>query len=231
MDMYSLILDLDHTLIKGASWDILAKCHLNSSEMKTYNELTKEYLPNVMDESKYMEWMSKAAVLFKDKGVKKGVEYLKYIHYVEGHKEIDYSNFNYIMILSGGINIIADIVGYEIGIRNVYSLVMGIKEMKFTGAVFYPRFHYGDLSRICRSMKPVFVNVSNKKHGFDQLCDYLRMDPRNTVVVADGLGEIPIFEVCGIAIGINVKDKKVESSVDYIIEDLSDINEIMKKGI
>jgi phosphoserine phosphatase len=215
MDKLELVIfDMDGVLTDiYSSWKYVHD-YFNSSNEKS----VEAYLKGQIDD---MEFIRRDANLWKENGkpIKKEklVEILADVPLMNGSKKcISFLKEKGIKtaIVSAGIDILAERVGKELGIDNIYS--NGIKV---------------DNQGYLTNEGILNVKLICKNEAINNLVKYLKIPSKRTASVGNSCFDITMFEVCGIGIAFNPDDECTIKNADYTIKkkDLSLILKILEK--
>jgi phosphoserine phosphatase len=181
---------------------------------KTSNEHSVElYLKGKIDD---LEFIKRDVSLWKENGNFVHVNIIKNIlndvSLMDGAKNcIVYLKKNNIkpVIVSAGLDILANRVGKEIGIEYIYA--NGIKNDKngrLTGD--------GELR----------VELTNKDKVVKDIANEMNVSLENCAAVGNSCFDVPMFESCGLGIAFNPGDDCVKKLADFIVEG-KDLNKLI----
>lgn len=202
--------DMDGVLTKHhSSWDALHEYF----EVDNSKHL-KEYLGKEID---YEEFMKKDISLWpkvKKEELKKIFSEIEMMPYAtELIAELKKMGFKTVMI-SAGIDVLAEMVGEKIKIDYIYSNGLETDDKGcLTG------------NGICR------VDLSKKNEVITTISEDLGIPLEQFIAVGDTYHDIPMLELAGLGIAFNPHDEKIKKIADHIIEeqDLKRVLDYIKK--
>ena len=157
------------------------------------------------------EWLDKAVSLLKGKKVSEGLKCLLPIPYSKGVTEFFANlNGNYEkVILSTGINLVADKIKKDINFDYSYSNVLNYEKNEFKGTY------------------ELIVPLWGKKEKFLEILEKSKIKLEEVCFIGDGINDIPCFEVAGVSIAYNPREEEVIKYVDRTIHDFKELNSIL----
>jgi phosphoserine phosphatase len=210
MDMLKLVVfDMD-----GVLTDILSSWKYLHDYFKTSNEKSvREYITGNIDDA---EFIKRDVLLWKENGKAIKKEKLNYllskISIMNGaEKCISILSDNNIktVIVSAGINILADRLVNELGID--YALSNGIKT---------------DQNGYLVEEGVVRVKLMHKEEAVLNIAKKLKIPLKRIATVGNSCFDIPMFEITGLSIAFNPEDDCVKKAANFIVED-KDLTKIL----
>ncbi len=215
MDKLELVIfDMD-----GVLTDIYSSWNYVHNYFKSSNEKSVEaYLKGKIDDK---EFIMRDANLWRENGrpIKKEklADILSDIPLMNGaEKCISFLKRKGIKtaIVSAGLDVLAERVGKELGIDNIYS--NGIKV---------------DNNGYLSNEVILRVKLIYKNEAIDNLAKSLKISQKRIAAIGNSCFDIPMFEACGIGIAFNPDDECIIKHADHIIKekDLSLILKVLEK--
>lgn len=208
-----LFFDLDGTLIDygeeriGASWRIVGEKYLTRKRKRIWFKNMEAYSHDLIDNPfEYHTWVTEQAKLLKNR--KFDIRKIFPIPFTKGTLETISKIKMPKTLLTNSNAILADLVSFQLAIDNCISIEFEIKDKVFTGEVHD------------------FTGVLDKFQTYKKVCKDYNLAFEDTVFVGDNLNDRKIFEKCGLPIGFM---PKVDLPVKYVLSDMRDLPNILKK--
>lgn len=220
-----ILCDMDGTLVNypnkpfNASWDVFPEI-LPEQKRKKWFEHRDFYLDKIRNEDSkqkqkdfYDEWFNKQLGLLENLSVEKVYSIFFPIPYSKGAESFFSSlNGNYIKgILSSGIGFVAEKIKNALNFDFQLASYLEIKNEKFTG----------------RGKKD--FDFSEKDKAIIHLSEKYKINLEEICYIGDHFNDVPAWEVVGLAVAFNPKEKELEKKVDYVIYDFCELNKILNK--
>lgn len=218
-----IICDMDGTLVNypnkpfNSSWDVFPEI-LSEQKKKEWFGNRDFYLDKIRNEENkqkkkelYEKWFNKHLNLLKNISVEKVYSVFFPIPYSRGVESFFSSlNGEYIKgILSSGIGFVAEKIKNDLNFNFQSSSYLKIEKGKFTGR---GKINF-DLSEKDKAM----VSLSKKYNfGLKEIC-----------YIGDHFNDVPAWEVAGLSVAFNPKEKELEKRVDYVIYDFCELKKIL----
>ncbi len=207
----AVFFDMDGTLIRyenskfHSSWEAIAEA-LDVS--KEWRKALEYYLPK---KHLYKEWYEKQTKTLKGVSVKRISDKIFPIPYAPGIREISpYLTSKYKTgIITSGANIVAQKVREELSFDFCLCNELEIIDGKLTGNTVS------------------FLNLWGKGKVFLDICEKLKIYPKNVCFIGDHLNDVPVFKLAGLSIAFNPKENEVAENTDYIINDFRELKRIL----
>lgn len=213
MEIEVIFADMDGTLIHyannpfGGSWDAVGLACLPDEKKGKWLEYLERYYPRSREEGVYEEWARKNALLLKGERLKIGK--LLPLPYTKGIEEaFSRESGRELIILSSGVNIIADLIKEEINVSHVFTNELEVVDNVFTGRA------------------RIKINLWQKAEHFSRICKRLGIKESRAAMIGDNANDIPVFERAGMSIAFNPKSEKVGEAADYVIDDMRRLEEL-----
>ncbi len=218
-----VITDFDGTLVNypnepfRASWDVFPKI-LPEQKRKKWFEYRDFYLDKIRNEDSkqkqkdfYEEWFNNQLSLLKNLSVEKAHHAFFPIPYSNGAKEFFCSlDGEYIKgILSSGVGHVIERARQELKFDFQLSSDLEIKNNKFTG-----------------KGKKTF-DFSEKGKEIISIAQKYEINLEEICYIGDHFNDVPAWEVVGLSVAFNPKEKELEKKVDYVIYDFRELNGIL----
>ncbi len=219
-----ILCDMDGTLVNylnepfNSTWDVFPEI-LSAQKKKKWVELRNFYLDKIRNEDSkqkqkdfYDEWFNKQVNLLKNLSVEKVYSVFFPIPYSKGAESFFSSlNGEYIRgILSSGIGFVAEKIKNDLDFDFQSSSDLETEAGKFTGK---GQINF-DLSE---KDKALFSFSKRYNVGLEEIC-----------YIGDHFNDIPAWEVAGLSVAFNPKEKELEKKVDYVIYDFCELKKILK---
>ncbi len=207
----TIVCDMEGTLVNydignfGGAWDTLFK--ILGLERES-NSLLKKYYPK---RELYYEWLDKAVRLLKGKKVSDGLNELFPIQYSKGVKEFFINlNSNYKkVILTNGINLIADKIKEELNFDFSYSTILNYSRDIFDGTYEFA------------------IPLWNKEKKLIEISKTLNFRLEETCFVGDGINDIPCFKIVELPVAYAPRVQFVKKYAKHIISDFRELEKIL----
>ena len=208
-----ILCDMDGNLVNypnkpfNSTWDVFPEI-LSEQNKKEWFRLRDFYLRKKGD---YGEWFSKQVSLLKGISVEKANQAFFPIPYSKGVESFFNSlNGEYVKgIVSSGVSFVAEKIKNDLNFDFQSSSDLEIRAGKFTGK--------GKINFDLYKKDKAIEFISQKyKIGLDEIC-----------YIGDAFNDIPAFEVAGLAVAFNPKEKELEKKVDYVIYDFNELRKIL----
>ncbi|HOC77583.1 MAG TPA: HAD-IB family phosphatase [Methanofastidiosum sp.] len=199
----AIIFDLDGVIIEShSSWERLHE-YFGADEVKR-KENMRRYFSKEID---YGQWIREDVSLW---GVKEYLPHrasiedaLKNYVFIEGAedcirtlKDNDFELF----IVSAGIDLLANMVGEKVGIKNIWANGFQYDDMGYlTG---------GDVWRVDLLRKDIVI---------DQIRNNFGLKKEDIVSIGDSKYDIPMFQASGLSLAFDPKDEEVIKEADFVI--------------
>ncbi|KYC51924.1 MAG: Phosphoserine phosphatase [Candidatus Methanofastidiosum methylothiophilum] len=199
----AIVFDMDGVIIEShSSWE---KLHVYFSANETKRkENMRRYFSKEID---YGQWIREDVALWEKNGTlphkDKIVAALENFVLIDGAKEcikiLNENNFN-LFIVSAGIDVLAEMVGKSVGIKNIWANGFEYDEKGYLNGRDVWRV---DLLRKDNVMKQIMKEFNLKKNDI--------------ISVGDSKYDVPMFELSGLSIAFDPKDKEVIKEADFVI--------------
>ncbi|NMC61344.1 MAG: HAD-IB family phosphatase [Candidatus Methanofastidiosa archaeon] len=199
----AIVFDLDGVIIEShSSWERLHE-YFNADEAKR-KENMKRYFSG---EINYGQWIREDVALWKVNGnlphKSKVEDALKNFVFIDGAeqciKTLKENSFD-LFIVSAGIDVLAEMAGKILGIKNIWANGFQYDEKGYlTG---------GDVWRVDLLRKDIVMKQIMRKFN-------LRKD--EIISIGDSKYDIPMFELSSMSIAFDPKDEDVKKEADYVI--------------
>lgn len=199
----AIVFDLDGVIIEShSSWERLHE-YFGADEEKR-KENMQRYFSKEMD---YGQWIREDVSLWKVNGClphrTKVEDALKNFVFIDGAKECIRTlkeNGLELFIVSAGIDILAEMVGKVVGIKDIWANGFQYDEKGYlTG---------GDVWR---------VDLLRKDIVMEQIMKKFNLKKEEIISVGDSKYDIPMFRLSGMSLAFDPKDKEVMKEADYVI--------------
>lgn len=204
------VFDLDGTLTKPiSSWEHLHR-HLGTWEKGGKENLVKF----LAGELSYQEFADLDAQYWVGMSVSDVKAIAGEVQYVEGAHELVKlmkKQGAEIAIISGGLSVIAEKAASDFEIKYWWANDLLTSGGQLTGEV------------------KVNVSFNGKLEIYNKLLEKLNLKPYQVLTIGDTDGDINLFENSGLCIAINPLSPRVAQAADYVVEDLRQALEIIKK--
>lgn len=200
-----VVFDVDGTLIKvDSSWRFLHEKLGTWTKGKQYAELFFQGSIN------YNEWARLDASLWKNQSLRKVLQIVNDIPYVDGAQEVIKTlkkNDAKVALLSAGLSLLSKRAERELNIDYSLSNELIVRNNFLTGEV------------------RVNVSLSNKDEALNHILHAFDVKPIECCAVGDDESLIPLFKKVALGIAFNPRSKKVEKSADVVVksQDLRDV--------
>ncbi len=219
-----VITDFDGTLVNyqnepfHASWDVFPEI-LSEQKRKEWFEHRDFYLDKIRNENNkqkqkdfYDGWTNRQLGLLKNLSIEKANSAFFPIPYSKGAREFFSSlNGKYIKgILSSGVGLVIERARQELKFNFQLSSDLEIKNKKFTGKG-KTTFDFSEKG------KEIISLAKKYKTKLEEVC-----------YIGDHFNDVPAWEVAGLSVAFNPKEKELEKKVDYVIYDFNELRKILK---
>ena len=214
MKIKMILSDMDGTLVSypnkpfNSTWDVFPEI-LSEQNKKEWFRLRDFYLKK---KGRYNEWFNKQVNLLSGLSVEKVNQAFFPIPYSRGAESFFNSlNGEYVKgIVSSGIGFVAEKIKKDLKFNFQSSSNLETKARKFTGK--------GKMNFDLFEKDKMIINLSKKyKINLKEIC-----------YVGDAFNDLPVFEIVGLAVAFNPKEKELEKKADYVIYDFNELKEILK---
>ncbi len=150
----------------------------------------------------YDEWAVLDAALWKGQPLAQVLEAVERSQLTPGAEEtlqILREHGVHTAVLSGGLDVLADHVARRLGIEYVLTNHLGHRDGVLTGEV------------------DVQVGWDGKVDGLRRICEHFGTALTETAFVGDGLNDVPVFSVAGLAIAFRPRDEQVARAAHVVI--------------
>lgn len=219
-----IICDMDGTLVNysnkpfNSTWDVFPEI-LSEQKRKKWVGNRDFYLAKIRNEENkqkkkelYEEWFNKHLNLLKNLSVEEAYSSFFPIPYSKGVESFFSSlNGEYIKgILSSGIGFVAEKIKNDLNFDFQSSSDLETEKGKFTGR--------GQINFDLSKKDKAIISIAQKyKINLEEIC-----------YIGDHFNDVPAWEVVGLSVAFNPKEKELEKKVNYVIYDFCELNKILK---
>ena len=210
-----IITDMDGSIVNypnkpfNSNWDVFPEI-LSDKKKKEWFALRDFYIKKNWA---YEEWFNKRVDLLKGITFSKTLSSFFPIPYSKGVESFfSFVDDKYVKgIISSGVGFVAEKIKDELDFDFQVSNHLEIKNGKFTGK---GKTNCGFLE------KGRVVSSFARKYGFvnEEVC-----------YIGDHFNDIPAFNLVGLAVAFNPKEKNLEKKVDCVIYDFDDLKQILRE--
>jgi phosphoserine phosphatase len=199
LDIQLVVFDVDGTLTKHSSvWWRLHELFETTVEGKLYYD---QYFAGDIS---YDDWADLDAGLWKGRTLEEVMKVVQSTQLSPGAKEtIQTLNDKGLKtaILSGGLDIMANEIGRQLGISFVLTNILHHQDGILTGKV------------------DNLVAWGGKADSIQQICNHFEIPLEKTAFVGDGRNDVSVFKVVGLSIAYNPEDQEVADAADVVIHE------------
>lgn len=215
MKIEMIVSDMDGSLVKypnkpfNSSWDVFPEI-LSEQKKREWFKIRDFYLKK---KEHYNKWFNEQVKLLKGISVEEAYSIFFPVPYSMGAESFFNSlNGKYLKgILSSGVGFVAEKIEEELSLDFQISSDIWTKKGKFTGRG-EKNFDLFEKDKALYSLSKEY-GVSLKK-----IC-----------YVGDAFNDLPVFDIVGLAVAFNPKEKEVEKRADCVIYDFNELKKILKK--
>ena len=210
-----ILFDMDGTLVNypnepfHASWDVFPEV-LSEQKKREWFDIREFYLRK---KGFYDEWFDKQLNLIKGISVENVYNAFFPIPYSKGVESFFSSlNGGYVKgIVSSGVGFVAEKIKNDLKFDFQLSSDLEVKFGKFTGN--------GKMNFDFYEQDKVVADISRE-------CN---VKLENVCYIGDHFNDVPAFNIVGLSVAFNPKNKELEKKADYVIYDFMKLNKILKK--
>lgn len=221
-----ILCDMDGTLVNylnepfNSTWDVFPKI-LSEQKRKKWFEYRDFYLDKIRNKDSrqkqkdfYDEWFDKQLNLLENLSIEKANSAFFPIPFSKGVESFFSSlNGKYIKgILSSGVGFVAEKIKNDLNFDFQLASYLEIKNQKLTG-IGKKDFDFSEKDKAIFSLSKKY-NV-----GLEEIC-----------YIGDHFNDIPAWEVAGLSVAFNPKEKELEKKVNYVIYDFCELKKILSQG-
>lgn len=202
-----VVFDLDGVLVAGISSWVMVHDHFDVDNDVAYYA----FCDGKIDDEEFMRRDVALWLQFGEQHIDDITAILDAVPLTKGAKKVlkYFQNRGYeTAVISGGIDILADRVGRELGIDLVLS--NGVE---------------ADTKGFLTGEGILRVSLRDKATPMKEIIDSMDIEPEFIVAVGNSNIDIPMFELADLSIGFNPDDEETRLKADHVVEsdDLSDI--------